>query len=220
MQMATKDPDDRIAGEAKMTLTKEYQKEHPLESQFANDPAYDGKPLSEWLKMHDANGFLSPEATNAIHNMGTNAIPALIQRLVYMQPPFGLRYFDNGVHMDAVRGFIALGEQALPAFPQLEALMDATNQDIVLYAMVSSLGAGTNAIPVLAKGLTNQFADIRNEAALSLTESLAARFHERRKEIIPLVTKLLDDPDSDVRQNARGDLQEMNTVNPPNKNAQ
>ena len=111
--------------------------------------------------------------------------------------------------MDAVRGFITLGDQAAPAFPSLEALMDGTNQTIVLYAMVSALGTGTNAIPVLSKGLTNMFPEVRSEAAHNLTEAVAVRFPQCRKEIIPLLVKLLNDPDSDVRRNVRGDIQEI-----------
>lgn len=214
IQAAAADPELEIARRAKEILTEQYEKEHPVESLFTNDPVYDGKPLGEWLKMHDRDGFFSEEATNAIRHIGTNAIPALLQRLTYGQPPFGLPTYDNGIiHMDGVRGFIALGDEAIPAFPKLETLMDGTNQHSVLFAMVASLGAGTNAIPLLAKGLTNQFADVRSEAAHNLTEGIADRFPEHRKEIISLLTNLLNDPDPDVRLSVKDDLQEMNPTN-------
>ncbi len=212
MQTAAADSDSVIADHAKEILTEKYQKEHPLESQFSDDPSYEGKRLGEWLKMHDSDGFLSQDATNAIQHLGTNAIPALLQRLSYVQPPFGLPGYDGGVHMDAVRGFITLGEKAVPAFTELETLMDGTNQNVILYAMVSALGTGSNAIPVLVKGLTNQFADVRGEAAHSLTEGVADRFPEHRKEIISLLVKLLNDPDPDVRQSVRGDLNEIESA--------
>jgi HEAT repeat protein len=217
IQTAAADPEFEIARRAKELLTEEYEKNHPVELLFVNDPSYGGKSLGEWLKMHDNDGFLSQEATNAIRHIGTNAIPALLQRLTYLQPPFGLpTYEGNLMHLDGVRGFIALGEQGVPALPKLQALLDSTNQNIVAYAMLSSVGTGTNAIPILAKGLTNQLADIRSEAAQNLTEGVAARFPKCRNEIIPLMTKLLNDPDSDVRLAARGDLQEMNSLNPTN----
>jgi HEAT repeat protein len=77
--------------------------------------------------------------------------------------------------------------------------------------MVSSLGAGPNAIPVLTKGLTNQFPEVRGQAASSLTEVIAGRFPEHREEIISLLTNLLNDPNPDVRLTVKGDLQELNS---------
>ena len=218
LQTAAVDSDPITAGRAKKILTEIHQKEHPLESQFLDDPSYDGKRLGEWLKMYERQGdySYSKEATNAIHHIGTNAIPALLRRLVYVKSPFGLPDYD--VNMDGVRGFIALGEQTTPALPQLQTLLDGTNQGLVLYAMVSSLGTGTNAIPVLTKGLTNQFAEVRGEAAHSLTEGIADRFPEHRQSIIVLLTKLLNDPDSEVRLNVKGDLQELNSPPPPAPN--
>jgi HEAT repeat protein len=216
IQTAVADPEFEIASRAKEILTEQYEKEHPVESLFTNDPAYGGKSLGQWLKMHDSDGFLSKEATNAIQHIGTNAIPALLQRLTYVQPPFGLPTHESGlICMDGVRGFIALGEQGVPALPKLQALLDGTNQSIVLYAPVAAIGAGTNAIPVLSKGLTNQVADVRSEAANHLTEGIAERFPESHEEIISLLTNLLNDPDPDVRLNVKGDLQEMNAITSP-----
>ena len=199
-----------MANRAKKILTENRQKEHPLESQFLDDPSYEGKRLGEWLKMHERQGdyAFSPEATNAIHHIGSNAIPALLRRLVYVEPPFGLPAYE--INMDGVQGFLMIGDQATPALPQLQALLDGTNQSLVLYAMVSSLGTGTNAIPVLTKGLTNQFPDVRGQAASSLAEVIANRFPERREEIISLLTNLVNDPDSDVRITVKGALQEIN----------
>jgi HEAT repeat protein len=209
LQAAAADSDLNMANRAKKLLTENRQKEHPLESQFLDDPSYKGKRLGEWLKMHERQGdyAFSPEATNAIHHIGSNAIPALLRRLVYVEPPFGLPAYE--INMDGVQGFLMIGDQATPALPQLQALLDGTNQSLVLYAMVSSLGTGTNAIPVLTKGLTNQFPEVRGQAASSLAEVIANRFPERREEIISLLTNLVNDPDSDVRLNVKGALQEI-----------
>jgi HEAT repeat protein len=210
LQAAATDSDINIANRAKKILTENRQKEHPLESQFLDDPSYEGKRLGEWLKMHERQGdyVFSPEATNAIRHIGSNAIPALLRRLVYVEPPFGLPAYE--VNMDAVQGFLMIGDQATPALPHLQALLDGTNQSLVLYAMVSSLGAGTNAIPILSKGLTNQFAEVRGQAASSLAEVIANRFPEHREEVISLLTNLVNDPDSDVRLTVKGALQEIN----------
>ncbi len=218
LQAAAADSDLKIATQAKKILTENHLKANPLESQFLDDPSYEGKRLGEWLKIYERQGdySYSKEATNAIHHIGTNAIPALLRRLVYVKSPFGLPDYD--VNMDGVRGFITLGDQATPALPQLQVLLDGTNQSLVLYAMVSALGTGTNAIPVLIKGLTNQFAEVRGEAAHSLTEGIADRFPEHRQSIIILLTNLLADPDSEVRLNVKGDLQELNSPPPPAPN--
>jgi HEAT repeat protein len=215
IEMAAKDPNPQTAQYAQNYLTKQYEKDHPddLLSDFpgkAGAQSYGGKPLGEWLKMYDRQGdySYSKEATNAIHHIGTNAIPELLERLVYVQPPFGLRAVE--VNMDAMRGFITLGEQALPALPKLQTLMDGTNQDFALYAMMSACGTGSNAIPILLKGLTNQFANVRGEAASALTSSdLGAQFPELRKQAIPFLVKLLNDPDQHVRMNATNELKEL-----------
>jgi len=214
-QAAAADSDLKIASRAKTILTENHQKEHPLESEFLDDPSCDGKRLGEWLKMHERQGdyAFSPEATNAIHHIGSNGIPALLRRLVYVEPPFGLP--ANEVNMDGVQGFLMIGDQAASALPQLRALLDGTNQSLVLYAMVSSLGTGTNAIPVLTKALTNQFAEVRGQAVSSLVEVIASRFPEHHKEIISLLTNLVNDPDSDVRLAVKTGLQELNLPTPP-----
>jgi HEAT repeat protein len=61
----------------------------------------------------------------------------------------------------------------------------------------------------LVKGLTNQFADVRNEAANNLTDGIGAQFPEQRKQAISLFVKLLNDPDEDVRGNATNELKEI-----------
>jgi HEAT repeat protein len=213
LQTAAADSDFTIGRRAKQILTEHYQKMHPSDSPFADEPSFAGKRLGDWLKLHDAEGQLSQAATNAIHHLGANAIPALLQRLTYSQPPFGLRTREvNLVRMDGVRGLIALGNGAVPAIPALQALMDSTNQDTVVFAMVCTLGTGTNAIPTLIKGLTNQFAEVRSQAVHGLAESIALRFPDRRQEIMPLLANLVRDPDPEVRGSVKGDLQEIDAA--------
>lgn len=207
MQNAAADSDSFIAKRAQEILTDQYQTNHPDELLTPDEPNYGGKRLSEWLKTHDHEGNYSEAAKDAIQHMGTNALPALLTRLVYMRPPFGLRAFD--VNMDAVRAFITLGEQAKPALPWLQMLMDSTNQDTALLAMISTCGTGSNAMPFLIKGLTNQFPNVRNEAANQIVDGLGAQFPDQRKQAIPLIVKLLNDPDEDVRGNATNELKEI-----------
>jgi HEAT repeat protein len=196
-----------LARRARELITKQYQAEHPIESQFSDDPSFEGKSLGEWLKTHDTEGAFSENAKRAIQQMGTSAIPALLKRINYVQPPFGLRAPE--VNLDAVRGFITLGEQTATVLPQLGTLMDSTNQDTALYAMLATLGTGSNAMPYLIKGLTNPFPEVRNEAANTLTEGVGDKFPEQRKQAITLFIKLLSDPDEDVRLNATNQLKQI-----------
>ena len=207
MQQSASDSDPALARRARELITKQYQAEHPIESQFSDDPRFEGKSLGEWLKTHDTEGAFSENAKRAIQQMGTSAIPALLKRINYVQPPFGLRAPE--VNLDAVRGFITLGEQTATVLPQLGTLMDSTNKDTALYAMLATLGTGSNAMPYLIKGLTNQFPDVRNEAANTLTEGVGDKFPEQRKQAIPLFIKLLNDPDDDVRMNATNQFKQI-----------
>jgi HEAT repeat protein len=207
MQAVAAGSDIELARRAKEILTEKYEKEHPLESEFSGETSCEGKPLGEWLKMHDREGEYSEAAKQAIRRMGTNAIPSLLKRLVFVKPPFGLPAYE--VNIDAMKGFISLGEETKWALPQLQAIMDGTNSQIAIGAMMSSCGTGSNAIPVLIKGLTNQFPDVRNEAACCLSGEFGARFPDQRKLVAPLLVKLLHDPDEYVRRSVTNELKEI-----------
>jgi HEAT repeat protein len=64
-------------------------------------------------------------------------------------------------------------------------------------------------MPFFIKGLTNQFAGVRNEAANNLTDGIGKQFPELRRQAIPLFVKLLNDLDEDVRGNATNQLKEI-----------
>jgi HEAT repeat protein len=75
--------------------------------------------------------------------------------------------------------------------------------------MLATVGTGSNAMPFLINGLTNQFPDVRNEAANDLTNGIGKDFPQWRQKAIPLFVKLLSDPDEDVRLNATNQLKEI-----------
>jgi HEAT repeat protein len=205
IQQAAGDANPRVAQYAKRYITVQYEKEHPIESQFPNEPSHGGKPLGAWLKMHDREGRFSEDAKSALQEMGTNAIPALLKRLSYREPPFNLSPSrvnpEARMNMDAVGGLILLGEQAKPAIPQLESLMDAQDRDTPLHAMIAASGTGADAIPCFVKGLTNQSATVRGEAA-NFLGNLHVRFPQQCKEVLPLLLNLLNDSNQNVRMNA------------------
>ena len=209
MQTAAADSDSSLALGAKGFLTDQYETNHPDELLFSDEPSYGGKRLGDWLKNRvEGGGDFTPAAKDAIQHLGTNAIPALLKRLVYVRPPYCFSPFQ--INIDAASGFVVLGERAKSALPELQTLMDGTNKEIALAAMIATCGTGSNAIPFLIKGLTNQFADVRDEAANILTSSdLGAQFPEQRKPAIPFLIKLLNDPDENVRMNATNQLKEL-----------
>jgi HEAT repeat protein len=208
MQAATADSDSSLALGAKGFLTEQYETNHPDKFLFPDEPGYNGKQLGEWLETRiEGGGDFTPAAKEAIHQMGTKAIPALLKRLTYQRPPYCFSPFQ--ININAATGFIALGEQAKPALPELWTLMDNTNKETALTAMIATCGTGSNAMPFLIKGLTNQFAEVRNQAANLLTEGIGDKFPEQRKRAIPLFVKLLNDSDDDVRGNATNQLKEI-----------
>jgi HEAT repeat protein len=175
--------------------------------QIPGEPSYEGKSLGEWLAMRRNLSELSTNAVEALRAMGTNVLPALLTRLTYKEPIFNLD--DYEVSMGAATALIAMGEQSKPALPSLTAMMDCDNSNLVLRVMIATLGTGADAIPCLMKGLTNQFAQVRSEAAHFLAE-WGEQFPEQRKQAIPYIVTLLNDPDVDVRRSAVGDLKEIN----------
>lgn len=208
MQTVAADSDPDLALAAKGFLTDRYETNHPDAFLFPDEPSNNGKRLGEWLETRiEGGGDFTPAAKDAIHQLGTNAIPALLKRLTYVRPPYCFSPFQ--ININAAGGFIALGEQAKLALPELWTLMDSTNKDTALTAMIASLGTGSNAMPFLIKGITNQFANVRSLAANTLMEGVGDKFPEQRKQAIPLFVKLLNDPDDDIRLNATNQLKQI-----------
>jgi HEAT repeat protein len=193
---------------AKGYLTDEYVASHSEETLFTNEPMADGKRLGEWLETRkNGSQDFSPAAKKALHELGTNAIPALLTRLSYARPSY---CFDPlQININAACAVVALGDQAKGVLPNLSILMDSTNEEIALMAMTASLGTGSNAMPFLIKGLTNPFPNVRNQAAQFFSGDFGDKFPDLREPAIPLFVKLLNDPDEDVRGNATNELKAM-----------
>ena len=199
--------DSSLAGMAKAFISKNYNESHSLASQLPGEPSYGNKPLGDWLESWDNESGFSQGAKEAVLHMGTNALPGLLARLTYVKPPFGLP--DYKINMEAVRAFILLGELSQPAWPQLMASMESTNEDLALYAMLASCGTGSNAIPFFTKGMTNQSSKVRAEALNCLAELPGIQFLDQRRQAIPLVASRLQDADEEVRESATNALKEI-----------
>jgi hypothetical protein len=120
------------------------------------EPEYQGKKLSEWLELYtkslydtgDEKNPIAMEAKEAVSQIGTNAVPKLIEWLQpspnhgrleaargFLHLPFGVYYvigfFSAGAPMDhttkAVYGFSILRERAIEALPELSRMLKDTN---------------------------------------------------------------------------------------------
>jgi HEAT repeat protein len=205
LKLAATDNDAKIARHATMVMRDmvQRQEENPnADVRMPNESSYQGKFLGEWLKMR--RGWdLSTNAVEALRQMGTNAIPALLARVTYKDPDFGLPRYD--ISMEGVSGLIALGERAVPALPAIAAVMDSDDQDLAIRAMMATLGTGTNAWPCLIKGLTSRHPDLRHESANTLSD-WGAQFPKGREMAVFLLRNLLTDPDQEIRMNATNQL--------------
>ncbi len=203
--------DSELVPRKKGYLTDDYVARHPEVELFADEPVVNGRRLGEWLKTRNGgSGDFSPAAKTALHELGTNAMPALFKRLTYAQPPYCFGLIQ--ININAASAFIALDDQAKGALPDLFVLMDSTNKDVALTAMIASLGTGSNAMPFLIKGLTNQFPNVRNLAANILSDDFGNKYPEQRRQAVPLFVKLLSDLDDDVRGSATNELKTIDPI--------
>jgi hypothetical protein len=77
-------------------VQKQKERRGPI-VQIANEPTHQGKPLGEWLGMWQDETGLSTNAVEALHQMGTNMIPAMLARITYKEPVFNLDDYEVGM---------------------------------------------------------------------------------------------------------------------------
>ncbi len=110
-----------------------------------HETSYEGRTLSEWLIVYTDNRPLRDQAANAVHHIGTNALPLLVKWMSYKMPkwrktvagavalnatsPARRRFLRSVAGLDALRaevavaGFEILGPEAAPAVPALTNLL-------------------------------------------------------------------------------------------------
>jgi hypothetical protein len=151
----------------------------------ASEPSYEGKPLSDWLlalEFHRAGhdnlvsaDMRQPEA--AIRQMGTNAIPTLLDilgtkehkkwwTLIMLDSSSFRNYYNdpnvpaNDLEAVAVDGFAILGTNGVSAIPQIEKLFrDPDTREQATWAL-SVLGPA--GFKVLAKATMDPDQSVRN----------------------------------------------------------
>ena len=168
----------------------------------ANEPSYRGRRLTAWLA--DGSYWSSvddpraparlAEARQAIRQIGEEAVPCLLNLLSEEDSRLrskaagwverGARRYFAGLHAyelrsQAVWGFEVLGSRGRPALPRLQYLFlaapraDRLGNEVDVGLALAGIGA--DALPILARGLTNQHRGVRF-AALEGLERLNARY--------------------------------------------
>ena len=188
------------------------------------DPVCQGKPLSMWLESYVASiGALRDrpganlEADAAIRQIGTNALPLLLDRLrtrdsglkitlinlaekqgiVRIKIPFSSRlaYYATG---EAAMAFHALGPNASNAVPQLiQTYRDNIGWESQM-ACLRALGwigpAASRATPDLLGAVTNATPIVRGNAIEALAD-----IHLEPALLVPVIKKSLQDTNTVVR---------------------
>ena len=120
------------------------------------EPEYAGLRLSEWLDQLDRGGKSQGDATTAIRQIGTNALPRLL-KLLQAQDGWRKRQFIRLLRKQtlvsisvrdekdkwrlASLGFRALGPAARPAIPELVKLLDKPQHASRAVSALQQIGA-------------------------------------------------------------------------------
>jgi HEAT repeat protein len=158
----------------------------------SREPDYGGKSLSQWLEpytTHPRTTRPTPEAVEALRNIGTNAIPYLLKWICYEKPPWRravdrlwpkipsrLRPLVNEHQTQrafaALNGFRILGNQAKPATPELVRLANATKaKDGTHLAVLALAYTGQDGVDALAAMLQDSAG--ANQYRAQVLESIA-----------------------------------------------
>ena len=193
-----------------------------------NEPVYQGKPLSFWMKpkwMGSPGRSGMPvlkgdNADAAVRQAGTNAIPTLLRllrardsalkiklmALAQKQHVIKIEFIPaEGWNGAAVAGFSVLGTNGQNAVPEL---IDIANQNISHESQLDALFALGNigppakaAIPSLLCFVTNADSDVRDIAMFAL-----GRTHAEADRVVPVLINALSDPESGIRDRAAFEL--------------
>lgn len=153
------------------------------------EPVYQGKRLSGWLnEMEELQSFPSigraqrwGRAEEAVRQMGTNAMPQLLQMLrvkdSWLKRQVMKLWSNQSIvpmpfktatvrKRQAVLGISALGPAAKPYLPQMVELL--SDRETASYAVGAMAGIGPDALAPLTAALESPHLEVRLHAALAL----------------------------------------------------
>ena len=182
------------------------------------EPCYHGRPLSYWLGEYSIlwpvdQQSREDDAAEAIRAIGTNAIPIYLRMLRAKDSALKLEFIalaqkqhlveipwtpDHAQHEEAADAFGLLGADASNAVPALiEIYKKRISSDSQHYAAFSlgAIGpAAARAVPVLLRGTKEGDLSARLWAVGAL-----GRLHAERELVVPALTALLQDSDTNMK---------------------
>lgn len=184
------------------------------------EPSYQGRTLSEWYAQwvksveHEDDAELTAqcaEATVAIRQIGTNALPTLLNQLKRQASPSPVRAVlwalvnrlpHSISHSHIVSSlldenkvgpggtFMILGPQAAPAVPELTGFLVATNTPSLIHSAVYCLAAiGDEGLPPLLTALADPQHPARYEVAYWLGVGSHFPFGTKLSQAVPLLAQ-------------------------------
>ena len=179
----------------------------------SQEPVAQGKRLGLWLKdlPFGQPGEKRQRAQEAVQEMGTNALPALLAMLSSKDLPFKLKLIELlskqslfKLHFDtaydrrllAHYGLEVLGATAKPAFPALTELLNHSDMPGQTADTLARIG-GADALPPLTQALTHKDKRVRYGVVLAL-----GRLGTQADKAVPLLLSVLTDKDPGMRMSA------------------
>ena len=177
-----------------------------------SEPTYQGRILTLWLNQYDKTwlfptGVAHRQAQSAIREIGTNALPLLLQwntardsllkkRLMQIAGEQSLLRFpwhsEDDFHALADTGFAALGPIAAPAVPALIRQLERSDDSVRVAALFDLMWIGPaaqDAVPIVVKCLQDTNCLIRFRATRCL-----ATIHCRADLAVPALVQCLSQP--------------------------
>ena len=181
------------------------------------EPAYQGRTLTAWLRDIEPNNPAAVgrgvQAQQAVRQIGSNAIPRLLQLLrahdtklktdivTWLQDQSGKYLGDSQASarwLMAARGFRALGKEGESAVPELRKIILGPDLESIPYAIDALEGIGSpQGVPILLETLESASPSARLAAITSL-----ANHRGRATTAVPDLVKVLATRDFSVRAQA------------------